>query len=200
MKILLTLFVLFFSSTVVADDIFDFTIEKYEINKSLKDYFTDSEIENVHKNTYPGSNRFYQYNFIFEDSKYYKISFSIKKNDPQFLIYAISATKLFDEDLAGCLKEKEYQLRKIENLIKTDEIESYSYTYQYSGIGDGNNYSYITDYDFPSGTIRLYCDEFSAVTKYEYELADGLSMDISTTELLDFINNEAYQEKKDLSF
>tara|TARA_B100000963_G_C22375205_1_gene557691 strand:- start:92 stop:688 length:597 start_codon:yes stop_codon:yes gene_type:complete len=197
MKTLLTLFVLFFSSTVVADDIFDFTIEKYEINRSLKDYFTDSEIENVFKNTYPGSNRFYEYNFIIEDSKYFQISFSIKKNDPQYLIYAISGIKLFEEDLDGCLKEKKDQLTKIDKLIKTDNIESY--TYQYRGLGDGNSYSYITDYVLPSGRIRLYCDEWSRVTKSDHELDDSFSIDISTNEYLDFINNEAYQDKKDLS-
>ena len=198
MKIIYSILLIFFSSTIVADDIFDFTIEKYEINRSLKDYFTDSEIENVHKNTYPGSNKFYSYNFIIEDSKYFQISFSIKKNDPQYLIHAISGIKLYDEDLDACLIEKEYQLKKIDNLIKTDEIESY--TYQYRELGDGNSYSYITDYVLPSGTIRLYCDEWSAVTKSKLGVEDSFSIDISTREFLDFLNNEAYQEKKDLSF
>ena len=197
MKILYSILLIFFSSTIVADDIFDFTIENYEINRSLKDYFTDSEIENVFKNTYPGSDRFYEYNFIIEDSKYSKITFSIKKNDPQYLIYSISAKKDFEEDLDGCLKEKEYQLKKIDNYIKTDEIDSY--TYQYSELGDGNNYSYITDYVLPSGLIRLYCDEWSAVTKSDHKLIDGFNIDISTREYLDFLNYEAYKDKKDLS-
>ena len=79
MKILYSILLIFFSSTIVADDIFDFTIENYEINRSLKDYFTDSEIENVFKNIYKESYRFYEYNFIIEDSKYSKFAFSIKK-------------------------------------------------------------------------------------------------------------------------
>ena len=183
---------------MLADDIFDFTIEKYEINKSLKDYFTEREIENVYTNTYPGSDKFYEYNFIVDGSKYYQISFSIKKNDPQYLIYAVAGIKLYDEDLNGCLKEKEYQLKQIDNLINTDKKESY--TYQYSELGDGNNYSFVTDYVLSSGRIRLYYDEYSRVTKSKQNLKDSFSIDISTNEYIDFIDNEAYQVKKDLSF
>ena len=78
-------------------------------------------------------------------------------------------------------------------------IRDSSYTYQYSELGDGNSYSYITDYVLPSGLIRLYCDEFSAVTKSYHNLIDGFNMDISTREFVDFLNYEAYEVKKDLS-
>ena len=44
MKILLTFFVLFFSSSVVADDISDFEIEGISIGDSLLDYMTEDEI------------------------------------------------------------------------------------------------------------------------------------------------------------
>ena len=50
MKILLTLFVLLFSSSVFADDISDFQIEGMSIGDSLLDYFTKKEIqENLEK-------------------------------------------------------------------------------------------------------------------------------------------------------
>ena len=44
MKILLTLFVLLFSSSVVAEDISDFQIEGMSIGDSLLDYFSEKEI------------------------------------------------------------------------------------------------------------------------------------------------------------
>ena len=48
MKALLTLFVLFFSSSVVADDISDFEIEGMSIGDSALEYFTEKHIK---KNT-----------------------------------------------------------------------------------------------------------------------------------------------------
>ena len=44
MKTLLTLFVLFFSSSVVAEDISDFEIEGISIEDSLLDYMSVEEI------------------------------------------------------------------------------------------------------------------------------------------------------------
>ena len=49
MKILLTLFVLLFSSSVVAEDISDFEIEGMSIGDSSLDYFSNQEIENKKK-------------------------------------------------------------------------------------------------------------------------------------------------------
>ena len=45
MKILLTLFVLFFSSLVFADDISDFQIEGISIGDSLLDYMSEEKIK-----------------------------------------------------------------------------------------------------------------------------------------------------------
>ena len=45
MKILLTFFVLFFSSSVVADGISDFQIEGMSIGDNLLDYFSEEEIK-----------------------------------------------------------------------------------------------------------------------------------------------------------
>ena len=44
MKILLILFVLFFSSTVVAENISDFQIEGMSIGDSALDYFSEEDI------------------------------------------------------------------------------------------------------------------------------------------------------------
>ena len=46
MKILLTFFVLLFSSSVIAKDISNFQIEGMSIGDSLLDFYSDREIEN----------------------------------------------------------------------------------------------------------------------------------------------------------
>jgi len=47
MKTLLTLFVLLFSSSVLADDISDFEIEGMSIGDCLLDYFSEEEIKAI---------------------------------------------------------------------------------------------------------------------------------------------------------
>ena len=50
MKTLLTLFVLFFSSSVFADDISDSQIEGMSVGDSLLDYFSEKEINDNSSN------------------------------------------------------------------------------------------------------------------------------------------------------
>ena len=50
MKILLTLFVLLFSSSMFAEDISDFQIEGMSIGDTLLDYFNEEEINSFERN------------------------------------------------------------------------------------------------------------------------------------------------------
>ena len=67
MKILLTLFVMFFSSSVFADDISDFEIEGMSIGDSLLDYMSEEEIvEGIEKTKD-------MYHFLNEPDKYSEV-------------------------------------------------------------------------------------------------------------------------------
>ena len=55
MKTLLTFFILFFSSSVFAEDISDFQIEGISIGDSLLDFFSEAEIKEMYLVTYPKS-------------------------------------------------------------------------------------------------------------------------------------------------
>ena len=68
MKILLTLFVLFFSSLVVADDISDFQIEGISVGDSLLDYADKKDIEE-RKKYYPNSKKWSM--FVSYHEKYF---------------------------------------------------------------------------------------------------------------------------------
>ena len=59
MKILLTIFVFLFSSSVFADDISDFEIGEMSIGDSLLNYFSKDEIENApNYDDYPSDMKF----------------------------------------------------------------------------------------------------------------------------------------------
>ena len=81
MKILLTLFVLYFSSSVVAEDISDFEIDGMSIGDSLLDYFSEKEITNADTTIYPKSKSYYSINLPSKkDSKYESYVFAVKAN------------------------------------------------------------------------------------------------------------------------
>jgi len=123
MKILLTLFVLLFSSCVIAEDISDFQIEGISIGDSLLDYIAEKEIQKeieATKYMYDDleQGRFgevYKYDGL---ATYDYISFFVnidlesksisKKNDKdnKFIIYSILGTIDFIDDIRGCQKKQ----------------------------------------------------------------------------------------------
>ena len=60
MKILFTLFVLFFSSSVFAEDISEFEIEGMSIGDSLLDFFSEEEINHERKTVKLADNEYFQ--------------------------------------------------------------------------------------------------------------------------------------------
>ena len=94
MKTLLTLFVLFFSPSVFAENISDFQIEGISIGDSLLDYYSEEDInKNLHNyfandHTYAGV-EFYK----LESFKiYHGLVIDFKRQDKNFVIESISGT------------------------------------------------------------------------------------------------------------
>ena len=89
MKILLTLFVLLFSSSVSADDISDFQIEGMSIGDSLLDYFSKKQIINNKVDYSYKNNDFYAVNFdnLISSETYDGGEVYLKTNDENYIIY-----------------------------------------------------------------------------------------------------------------
>ena len=108
MKTLLTLFVLLFSSSVLADDISDFQIEGISIGDSLLDHFSEKFIkeneENYYKNkTYTPVEIFQHPTFKIYDS----MSFNYKTGDNNFIVSHMSGRIKFNNNMEECEKKKE---------------------------------------------------------------------------------------------
>ena len=82
MKILPALFVLLFSSSVLADDISDFQIEKMSVGDSLLDYVSEKQIKNNIKDYTFKNDKFYVIDFddIMPSKIYDGIGIALKKN------------------------------------------------------------------------------------------------------------------------
>ena len=87
MKTLLTLFVLLFSSSVLAEDISDFEIEGISIGDSLLDYMSEEEIFNNKINYFQGKRQFYVVSSgDLKLKNFDSIEFYLKTNDKKFII------------------------------------------------------------------------------------------------------------------
>ena len=129
MKIFFIIFILFFSSSVVADDISEFQIEGISIGDSLLDYMSEQEILNEFDQT----SKHYQYlnnttkfgeAYIFngENFETYKnLSFFVKRNDNSYKIYLIRGMLDYVNDLNGCLKKQREISKEVEKILANYE-------------------------------------------------------------------------------
>ena len=190
MKIVLTLFVLLFSSLVMADDISDYEIDGISIGDSLLDYFSYDEIINSHKNEYPGSNKFYDLLISSNaNSQFEHYNITVKLDDENFIVHSISGEINFNYQIEKCFEHKKYVLNEIKNAIPN--VEPIEYEWQYTKLADGKSIAYITDFELSLGSIRVYCVNSSDASKQSLNFPDYFSIEISTNEIINWLTNEA---------
>ena len=193
MKILLTLFVLFFSSSVVADDIRDFQIEGMSLGDSVMDHLPGRDVVNNinYQYSHLGDkfhvSTFYQYkNF----KKYDEISLIIKQDSEEILfpIYGISGLIYYEKNIENCYVEKENIVNELQSIFKDAKIE---------------DPKILVHPDDPSGQshyeeTKLYFDwGFARVTCYDMakhiNLDDALLIDIFYNEVDDWLQKTFQQ-------
>ena len=190
MKILLTFYVLFFSSLVFADDISDFQIEGISVGDSLLDYFSEEEILQSKVNYYNDDEYIPIYiadSIKFND--YDGLQFHYKKNDRNFTIYAIEGVKLFRDNYQDCLikiREIDKELRVL--LKNTDRFEND--TQKHSQDKTGNSiWEGISYYFSNDDKIGVKCFDWTKEMRY----SDNLRVSINKYALQKWINEKAYK-------
>ena len=152
MKTILTLFVLLFSSSLVAEDISDFEIENRNIGDSLLDYFSEEEIIAQIKE---GKDDYYWTDQKFVDVYEYKkvkvyerVSASILRNDKNYIIYLIRG-QLDYEDIDLCLKKQKEIVNDLESTF--NNIKKRETKYKYPIDKTGKSMVYRIAFLFDSG-------------------------------------------------
>ena len=109
MKTLLTLFILFFSSSVVAEDISDFQIEGISIGDSLLEYMSKNEIINAEGYLYP--DKIFTTKIININSMIYdEVAVEYKSKDKKYIIQGIQWLIYFSNNIEDCyIKQDEIQ-------------------------------------------------------------------------------------------
>ena len=126
MKILLTLFALLFSSSVLAEDLSDFQIEGMSIGDSLLEYFSEKEILSNRK-FYNKEDEFITSEFYknIQSNEYDSIGVYYKSNDKKFIIHAISGIVFYNNNIEDCYSKKNIIIEDLSNLLKNIEWKNY---------------------------------------------------------------------------
>ena len=189
MKILLTFFVLFFSSSVLADDISDFQIEGISIGDSLLDQLSKEEILNeieTNKSSYYYLNNDFGEVYLFNNFKNYDyLSFFVKTDDEKFLIYSIRGGITFIEDMKGCISKLNNIVEEISSMFQNAEKTQDTIKH---GI-DPTGRSIIEDvtFYFDSGDlISVQCTNFEVSLRIKNNWGEGLSVSVRTLQIYEW--------------
>ena len=192
MKTFLTLFVLLFSSSVVAEDISDFQIEGMSVGDSLLDYMTEETIKTEIARTrymYTYLTEEFAQVFLYKNFETYDVlSFFVKTNDKNFIIYAVSASISYDNDINGCyLKQKEIidEFSSLFNYTKKIE-ETAPYPLDPTGITNNRYTIFILE---SGDEIKVSCKKFEKNLKIKNNWKDNLGVKIQKKEVSNWITN-----------
>tara|TARA_Y100000590_G_scaffold451545_1_gene593106 strand:- start:116 stop:712 length:597 start_codon:yes stop_codon:yes gene_type:complete len=191
MKTLLTLLVLFFSSSVLAEDISDFQIEGMSIGDSLLDYLSKDQIleefefTSSHYKHLNNPTKFREvYIFNGKNFKTYNdLSFFVKPDDYKYTIHMIRGLLSFEENLEECFKMKSEIIREIESIIPSykDKIEDSTSSEQ---DPSGNSKAYHTGYILQNGDVfHINCNDWEESFRKKNNWTEGLTVAIYTNEV-----------------
>ena len=192
MKTFLTLFILLFSSSVMADDISDFEIEGMSIGDSLLDYFSETEIKSFRSYSYD-DNQFYSIDIINSSlifKIYHGVQVQIKTNDRKYILHGISGALFYeDNEFNICMKKLKEIKSDIKNIFTAYSEEEYDHSHP----NDINSNAYSYFLTNKEGEISLQCIEWSKKYANEKNLYHNLRVSVFTNDFSYWISNIAYQ-------
>ena len=179
MRVFIAVLVLIFSfqSWTKAEDISDFEIEGMSIGDSLLDYFSEEEIKNNSKPKY------YDYipNFPFiaieiekhnSFEQYYGVQFHVKKNDKNFILYAIAGYDYCLENIKDCYVMQNKIEKDISNIFTNVIINKHNIIHRADKTGKSK--VKYTEYLFKNGdsiSINVYDWSNAMAHSDNYDLA-----------------------------
>ena len=191
MKSFFTLFlILFFSSSVVADDISDFEIEGISIGNSLLDYFSEKEIideikinKYMYEYTTAEFGEVYKYDGL---QTYFMTSFFVKPEDKNFIIYAIYGTLPHENNINNCY-QKMNEISK-EFIIIFKSAKQLDQNYNHPVDPSGRSKVKTSYFMFNNGDeIDIMCIDFEENLRLKNNWSDGLSISIGRKEFNDWL-------------
>ena len=143
MKIFLTLFVLFCSSSVIADDLSNFQIEGMSIGDTLLAFMSKSEIQkNIEDNKYD-DDKYYTVGVYNKDSETYDgVQIVLETGDKDYIIHGLDGGIFYDNNFEECLIKKNEIVNDI-TLILNEDISTKENVLNHPADNSGNSKLYV---------------------------------------------------------
>jgi len=191
MKTLLTLFVLLFSSSVVAEDISDFQIEGISIGDTLLDYFNEEEINSFRTYEYVDK-KFYSMDLL-NTSLTFKIydgmQVQLKTKDKKYILHGMSGLLIFkNNEFNQCMEKLKIIKKDISNLFINYTEDEYKRSHPDDSNSKGYSYEMINN----SGIITLRCLEWSKKYAKDLNLFNTLRVSAWTNDFAYWLQYKAY--------
>ena len=174
-----------FQSFIKADDISDFEIENFSINKSALDFMSKNEIIDTILPYFKTKRNYYIIGVVNNLKLYDQVEIYLKSNDDKYQIKSIIAA-IFINDLDACLDQKKKIVNNLDKIFLN--IKKLSGSKKHESDPTGKSIHYIDQYnlDYPNH-IRVECTQFSN-DMINSELAqNSLNVVVMTKEINDWI-------------
>ena len=194
MRIFLSVLILIFSlqSWTNAEDIKDFQIEGISIGDSLQDHFSKEEILKNQINYYD-DDLFLTSEFsgLKKLENFQNININYKKNDDNYIIYAISGFNFYFDDIKECHKDMRKVDKEVKYLFKN--LKRISSDSKHEADKTGNSTVKEIRYWFKNDSlISIICYNWSEKITKEKSWTDNLSLEITTKEFNKWLIKNAW--------
>ena len=186
------LFLIFFSFSALsfADDISDLKIEGISIGDSLLDYFSEKEIKKeieINKYMYQYTTgefgEVYKYDGL---QTYFILSFFVKPDDKDFIIYAIYGSLPHEKDINSCYKKMSEISKEFSGTYKNEKKKEKTFNHAVDPTGRSNIKE--VSFTFKSGDqIKVTCTDFEESLRIKNNWFDGLDIVIQSKEVRDWL-------------
>ena len=187
------LFLIFFSFSALsfADDISDLEIEGISIGDSLLDYFSEKEIKKeieINKYMYQYTTgefgEVYKYDGL---QTYFMLSFFVKPDDKNFIIYAVYGSLPHEKNINSCYNKMREISKEFSAKYKDTEKTKYSLIHPVDPTGRSTGEEAV--FTFKSGDdIIITCTDFEENLRIKNNWIDGLDIAIQSKEVSDWLS------------
>ena len=185
-------FILLFCNVSFSNEIKELEMEGFSIGDSLLDHMSKKDILNeieINKSAYNYLSDEFGEVYLYKNyQKYDYLSFFVKPKDKNFIIYYIGGTITYDDKIKQCLTKQKEVYKEISSQFNIIRKEENSFPFPWDSTGKSINH-YISLFLKSGVEIGISCSEFEKNIKIKNNYRDGLTFEISTREVSEWLRN-----------
>ena len=181
-----------FSAPSFAEDISEYEIEGISIGDSLLNHLSKEEIITEiekHKPVYNYLTDEFGEVYLYGKFEIYDhLSFIVKPNDKNYIIYHIRGSILYDDKIKQCYAKQKEIVEEFSVLYKNVRKDEKTYKFPFDPTGKSKTHNISFSFD-SKDKIRVSCTEYEENLKIKNNWADSLQVVIQAKEITAWFSN-----------